>query len=145
MKTRYDLPCNIAQTLNIIGDRWTLLIIHELMIGHTTFSVIKENLTGLSSKLLSERLKHLEEAGLVHSILYSDHPPRYAYQLTASGMALEPVFQSFIIWGQQHLPHCYKQLVHTTCGHAVTQVCYCPNCKTETDNVKAVAVATNLA
>ena len=52
MKTRYDLPCNIAQTLNVIGDRWTLLIIHELLIGETNFNDIKLKLPGLISKFI---------------------------------------------------------------------------------------------
>ena len=87
MKERYDLSCNIAQSLNIIGDRWTLLILHELLVGRETFSEIKHHLKGISSKLLSDRLKYLEEAGLLESTLYSAHPPRYRYRLTDSGRA----------------------------------------------------------
>ncbi|GAK08047.1 transcriptional regulator, HxlR family [Geomicrobium sp. JCM 19038] len=58
MKERYPLPCNIAQTLNIVGDRWTLLIIHEILVGNTTFNDIKHNLETISANLLSTRLKH---------------------------------------------------------------------------------------
>ncbi|MFY3793487.1 winged helix-turn-helix transcriptional regulator [Ureibacillus sp. MALMAid1270] len=111
MKTRYDLRCNIAQTLNIIGDRWTLLILHELLTGKTYFNDIKINLPGLSANLLSERLKTLEESGLVNSELYSAHPPRYSYSLTEKGKALEMVFNSIIIWGSEHLQPCYKEIV----------------------------------
>ena len=140
MKTRYDLPCNIAQTLNLIGDRWTLLIIHELMIGHHTFSEIKNNLKGLSSKLLSERLKYLEDAGMLTVSLYSSHPPRYDYKLTESGQSLETVFHALLLWGQQHLPKCYKKLVHHECGHEVRLVCYCDECQKVAENVKAVEI-----
>lgn len=111
MKTRYDLPCNIAQTLNILGDRWTLLIIHELMIGETNFNDIKEKLPGLSANVLSSRLKELEEAGIVYSDLYVKHPPRYRYLLTESGQALEHVFNAMILWGTDHLEKCYKEIV----------------------------------
>lgn len=111
MKIRYDLPCNIAQTLNIIGDRWTLLIIHELLIGVTNFNEIKQNLPGLSANVLSARLRSLEDAGLVLSELYSSHPPRYQYTLSESGRALEHVFHAMIIWGTKHLQPCYKEIV----------------------------------
>ena len=103
MKSRYDLPCNIAQSLNIIGDRWTLLIIHEIFIGHTLFSEIKNGLTGISSNLLADRLKYLEEEGLIQSELYSRPPPRYRYTLTKSGEDLEHVFNALILWGHDHL------------------------------------------
>ena len=119
MKTRYDLPCNIAQTLNIIGDRWTLLILHELLIGETNYNDIKIKLPGLSANLLSARLKDLEEAGLVASELYSAHPPRYAYKLTESGQALETVFNAIILWGADHLQTCYKEIVDAESGERV--------------------------
>lgn len=119
MKTRYDLQCNIAQTLNIIGDRWTLLILHELLIGETQFNDIKLKLPGLSANLLSTRLKDLEEAGLIISELYSVHPPRYAYKLTESGKALDNVFNAMIIWGADHLQTCYKEIVDPSTGERV--------------------------
>ena len=111
MKTRYDLPCNIAQTLNILGDRWTLLIVHELLIGVTNFNDIKDKLPGLSSNLLSSRLSELEDAGIVYSELYVKHPPRYRYLLTESGQALEHVYNAMILWGTEHLEKCYKEIV----------------------------------
>ena len=71
MKVRYNLPCNIAQSLNIIGDRWSLLIIHEIFNGQNQFNEIKKAVPGISSNLLSERLKYLEKQGLIQSALYS--------------------------------------------------------------------------
>ncbi|WP_409300099.1 winged helix-turn-helix transcriptional regulator [Peribacillus sp. SCS-155] len=140
MKDRYNLPCNIAQSLNIIGDRWTLLIIHEILIGHTTFNEIKKGLDGLSSNLLSDRLKHLEENGLVVSELYSTHPPRYRYELTESGRALEHVFNSLILWGQNHLKKCYKKLIHQPCGHEVEISYYCPCCEKNVDDLEVLVL-----
>ncbi|MEJ8545205.1 winged helix-turn-helix transcriptional regulator [Brevibacillus borstelensis] len=138
MKDRYDLPCNIAQSLNIIGDRWTLLIIHEVLIGHTTFNEIKKSLSGISSKLLSERLKYLEEQGLIESTLYSEHPPRYRYTITESGRDLEGVFHALVLWGRRHLQKCYKKLVHRSCQHEVKLAYYCPHCDANTEDVAVV-------
>ncbi|BDG47740.1 MULTISPECIES: helix-turn-helix domain-containing protein [Parageobacillus] len=140
MKERYDLPCNIAQSLNIIGDRWTLLIIHEILLGHTTFNEIRKALKGISSNLLSDRLKYLEETGLVTSTLYSEHPPRYKYMLTKSGKDLEMVFNALILWGRKHLKKCYKKLVHKSCGHEVEISYYCPQCKTNVEDLAVVEV-----
>jgi DNA-binding HxlR family transcriptional regulator len=119
MKPRYNLPCNIAQSLNIIGDRWTLLVIHEILNGNNLFNEIKKALDGISSNLLSERLKYLEEEGLVSAQLYSHHPPRYRYTLTKSGENLEHVFNSLIIWGSSNLKKCYKKLIDPTTGEEV--------------------------
>ncbi|GAK05058.1 transcriptional regulator, HxlR family [Geomicrobium sp. JCM 19037] len=120
MKERYPLPCNIAQTLNIVGDRWTLLIIHEILIGNKTFNDIKHNLETVSANLLSTRLKTLEAEGMVTSELYSKHPPRYQYALTEKGRALEPVFHAFLLWGRDHLDKCYKKLVDEQTGQEVS-------------------------
>ena len=85
MKNLYNLPCSIAQALNIIGDKWTLLIIRQLMLGYDTYSSIQERLEGIPSNLLSNRLKALEQDGLITAKLYQSHPPRYRYLLTESG------------------------------------------------------------
>lgn len=139
-KDRYDLPCNIAQTLNLIGDRWTMLIIHEILVGQTTFNEIKKALKGLSSKLLSDRLKHLEESGLIVSDLYSEHPPRYRYTLTDSGQELESVFHAMIHWGSRNLDKCYKKLTHASCGHEVDLAYYCPHCEKNVQDLKAAPI-----
>lgn len=140
MKPRYDIPCNIAQSLNIIGDRWTLLIIHEILIGHTLFSEIKSGLTGISSNLLSDRLKHLEEEGLIKSELYSKHPPRYRYTLTESGAELEHVFNALILWGRDHLKRCYKKLIDPRTGNEVEIAYYVKNTGERVYEVEAIPV-----
>ncbi|WP_174616087.1 winged helix-turn-helix transcriptional regulator [Virgibacillus ihumii] len=140
MKATYDLPCNIAQTLNIIGDRWTLLVVHEILIGNTTFNEIKNNLEGISSNLLSDRLKYLESCGLIATSLYSHHPPRYQYTLTESGRDLEDVFNAIILWGRSHLEKCYKKLIHQKCNHEVNITYYCPHCKENVDDVSVAEV-----
>ncbi|HHT96788.1 MAG TPA: helix-turn-helix transcriptional regulator [Clostridiales bacterium] len=131
MKNPYEIPCNIAQTLNIIGDKWTLLILRQIMKGKYTFKEILDGLDKIPTNLLSNRLKSLEADGIVVTKLYSKHPPRYEYNLTESGMDLVDVFNSLIIWGEKHLEKCYKQLNHIECGNKIIHSYYCPTCDME--------------
>ena len=133
------MSCNIAQTLNIVGDRWSLLIIHELLVGHSTFKELQSNLQGIPTNLLSDRLKRLENDRLIVSSLYQSHPPRYQYQLTDSGIDLQDVLNSFIIWGSKHLDQPYKQLNHNTCGQPVEINYYCKKCNTNVDKEECSA------
>lgn len=144
MKSRYNIPCNIAQSLNIIGDRWSLLIVHEILNGNTLFNEIKKALPGIAPNLLSERLKYLEAEGLISVELYSEHPPRYRYTLTKSGEELEHVFNALIIWGSNNLQKCYKKLIDPTTGDEV-EVSYI-NKKTgeHVDHVEVVAIQEEL-
>jgi DNA-binding HxlR family transcriptional regulator len=128
MKNQYNLPCNIAQTLNIIGDKWTLLIIRQIMNGNNTYKHMQEKLDGIPSNLLSERLKSLENDELISARIYQNHPPRYEYILTNRGEELEDVFNSIIIWGEKNLKKCYKELRHNECGHKIEHQYYCPQC-----------------
>lgn len=141
MKHLYNLPCNIAQTLNIIGDKWTLLILRQIMKGRNTYKEMQEGLEGIPSNLLSERLKGLEADGLITAELYQSHPPRYRYLLTESGKDLNDIFYALIMWGERHLDVCYKQLNHTTCGHKIKHQYYCPHCGqiVETDDITVSA------
>lgn len=131
MKNQYNLPCNIAQTLNIIGDKWSLLILHQLLIGHDTYKEMQDNLEGVPSNLLSERLKSMEADELIERELYQTHPPRYKYSLTEKGYNLEDVFNSLILWGEKHLAKCYKKLVHRECRQGIVHRYYCSHCNKE--------------
>ncbi len=133
MKNHYHLPCNIAQTLNIIGDKWTLLILRQITLGHTTYKALQENLEGIPSNLLASRLRSLENDQLIISALYQTHPPRYHYMLTQSGIDLGDVFNSIILWGAKNLDKCYKELIHTACDHKIELHYYCPYCNTVID------------
>lgn len=128
MKNNYSLPCNIAQTLNLIGDRWTLLILHQLMQGHDTFKELQDSLNKIPTNLLSDRLKSLEADQLITAKLYQSHPPRYRYELTGGGTDLADIFNSLMLWGERNLDKCHKRLTHTECGHSVELQYYCAEC-----------------
>ncbi|WP_428911441.1 winged helix-turn-helix transcriptional regulator [Niallia sp. Krafla_26] len=140
MKTTYNIPCNIAQSLNIIGDRWTLLIVHEILNGNYLFNEIKKALPGISSNLLSDRLRYLEEEGVITTELYSEHPPRYRYTLTKSGQELEHVFNTLIIWGSNHLQKCYKKLIDRETGDEVEIAYINTNTGKIVDQIEVVSV-----
>jgi DNA-binding HxlR family transcriptional regulator len=96
----YDQYCSVARALDVVGDRWTLLIVRELLLqGPCRFTDLKNGLPGVAANLLSARLKELEDAGLISR---DDAPPPVAtalYALTESGLALEPVLKALGLWG----------------------------------------------
>jgi len=143
MKNQYNLPCNIAQTLNIIGDKWSLLILHQLLIGHETYKEMQDNLDGIPTNLLSERLKSMEADDLIEKELYQSHPPRYKYSLTEKGYDLEDVFNSLILWGERHLNICYKKLVHKDCNHGIEHRYYCSHCEKIVDISEIIVLKPN--
>ena len=103
MATQYAKWCPVARTLNLVGERWTLLIVRDLLLSDTRrFADLMESVEGIGPGVLSARLKHLESAGLVESRLYSRHPPRAEYALTAKGRALGPVVLALKSFGEQH-------------------------------------------
>jgi DNA-binding HxlR family transcriptional regulator len=103
MSTPYDRTCPVARTLEIIGDRWTILIIRDLLRkGPLKFLDLESSLQGISPNTLSARLKTLEEADLVERRFYEQHPPRAEYLLTAKGRELGPVLRALKDWGLKH-------------------------------------------
>src|SRR5258708_40378693 len=91
----YDLNCPVARTLAIIGERWTVLIMRDLLMeGPRKFQDLEAALSGISPTTLSARLKTLEEHGIVARRFYSDHPPRAEYALTDKGRALGPALKA---------------------------------------------------
>lgn len=105
MKQSRRSPCPIACSLDLIGDRWTLLIIRDMMFFHKQrFEEFLESPEGISTNVLTNRLKSLEEMGLVEKKPYSKHPRRMNYQLTPEGKSLRPVLKVMIAWGLKHIP-----------------------------------------
>lgn len=103
MAKSYQQFCPIALTLDVIGERWTMLIIRDLYFGRSRFNDLLASSPGMSTKILSERLKLLEQHGLVRREVYSEHPLRAEYHLTDKGMSLEPVLNAIGMWGGQNL------------------------------------------
>ena len=129
MRKKYEIPCNIAQTLNIIGDRWTLLIVHEIFLGKKTYKELEEKLTGIATNLLSSRLKELEENGIIKAEVYQERPLRYCYSITDKGKGLREVFNAIILWGHEHLEVCFKKIVDKNTGDEVELRYYNPKTK----------------
>jgi len=101
----YDMRCPIARTLDIVGERWTILILRDLLLeGPRKFQDFQQSLAGISPNTLSARLKRLEESGVVERRFYEQHPPRAEYLLTAKGRALGPVLKALLDWGRSHTP-----------------------------------------
>jgi DNA-binding HxlR family transcriptional regulator len=97
--------CPIACSLDLIGDRWTLLIIRDMMFfKKQRFEEFLESSEGISTNILTSRLKSLEEMGLVEKQPYSNHSRRMNYQLTERGKSLRPVLKAMIAWGLKHIP-----------------------------------------
>jgi DNA-binding HxlR family transcriptional regulator len=94
-------PCPIAAALELVGERWALLIVRELMLGKTRFEDIVRG-TGAPRDRVAARLKMLEEAGVIERVRYRTAPPRFEYQLTDSGRALLPVLDALMAWGLDH-------------------------------------------
>jgi len=99
----YNHPCLIAQTLDVLGDRWTLLILRDLMSGLHRYTDILDNCGGMSPNVLSDRLKRLEADGLVSRVYYRELPPRVEYSLTEKGWAVRPILLSLLDFGRHHL------------------------------------------
>jgi DNA-binding HxlR family transcriptional regulator len=122
-----NMRCPIASTLDVVGDRWTLLIVRDLLRGRTRFSDLRESVEGIPGSILSDRLKLLEREGIVHKRFYSQHPPRAEYHLTGKGHELGVVVGALAAWGERHAEH-DLQLVDQECGHGLTVVYHCPTC-----------------
>jgi DNA-binding HxlR family transcriptional regulator len=95
--------CPIADAVELIGDRWSLLVIREIGFGVRRFTDIQRN-TGAPREMLTARLRKLEDSGVIIRQQYSERPPRYDYTLTEVGQALVPVLRSLRQWGEKYAP-----------------------------------------
>jgi DNA-binding HxlR family transcriptional regulator len=110
-----------------VGDRWTLLVVEALLAGPRRFNQLLEELPGIASNVLSQRLKALEGWGLVVSQPYSRRPPRVAYQLSAGGRELAGALRLLAHWGAQRSGD-GEALQHLECGTQLETRWYCPTC-----------------
>lgn len=103
MPGRYPQSCALARATEVLGERWTLLIIRELLLSPRRFTDIKERLRGVSTSVLAERLARLEQSGVVRRSVLAPPAASSVYELTASGRALRPAVYAMIRWGAQYL------------------------------------------
>jgi len=95
--------CPIACILDILGDKWTLLVIRDLFLGKRTYNEFLQSPEGIPTNILAERLKRLHRAKVIEKKEYQPRPARYHYQLTAMGKDLWPVLQEMMQWGCRHI------------------------------------------
>src|SRR3954463_16686741 len=91
--------CPVSRTLDVLGDRWSLLVVRDLMRGKKRFAEFLESKEGIPTNTLAERLQRLVRAGIVESHRYSDHPPRVESLLTKKGEDLGPITRAMVDWG----------------------------------------------
>ncbi|MEM9562201.1 MAG: helix-turn-helix domain-containing protein [Actinomycetota bacterium] len=121
--------CSIAATLDVIGDRWSLLILRDVFRGARRFSEIQGDL-GIAKNLLSDRLSKLVDHEILERVPYHDRPVRYEYRLTAKGADLSTALIALMGWGDRWYATGGAPivLVHETCGHPLEQAVRCPHC-----------------
>jgi len=97
-------PCAIANSLDIVGDKWSLLVVRDLLHGKRTYGELVDSPERIPTNILADRLKRLEAAGIVSGTPYQERPVRYAYALTPKGKDLGGVLLAFVRWGKRHIP-----------------------------------------
>src|ERR1700733_279844 len=95
--------CSIAATLDVIGERWSLLIIRDILLGVRRFDTLQKEL-GVARNVLQTRLERLIEQGVIERLLYQERPKRYEYRLTEKGLDLWPTIVALLQWGDKHGP-----------------------------------------
>ena len=97
------LPCcPVETTLLLIGDKWKVMILRDLMTGTKRFGALRRSIPAISQKLLTQQLRAMEADGLVHREVYAEVPPRVEYSLTETGESLRPVLDAMSVWGRQY-------------------------------------------
>ncbi|MET0957491.1 MAG: helix-turn-helix domain-containing protein [Solirubrobacterales bacterium] len=130
LNREYGQVCSIARTLEVLGERWTILVIRDVFNGKRRFDQIQENL-GVARNVLSNRLARLVEEGILEKRAYQERPARYEYFLTRQGLDLWPVMIGLLHWGDRYLaePDGPPMLIrHKACGGAVDDRGYCERC-----------------
>lgn len=96
--------CAVANSLDIVGDKWSLLVVRDLYFGKRTYKELADSPERIPTNILADRLKRLEAAGIVTGTPYQERPVRYAYALTPKGRDLGEVLRAFVHWGKRHIP-----------------------------------------
>jgi DNA-binding HxlR family transcriptional regulator len=122
--------CSVARTLEIIGERWTLLVLREAFLGVRRFDELQRN-TGVARNILAARLRKLVESRILERRQYQDRPPRFEYRLTERGLDLYPAIVALLQWGDRHAASPAGRpvvLEHKGCGEDSAPRLVCPEC-----------------
>lgn len=125
-----EMSCSVARTLDVVGERWTALIVRDILFGVSRFEAIRRNL-GISRKVLSERLTELAEHGVIERVAYQEHPLRHDYVLTEKGLDLAYVLLAMKAWGDRWAPGedgPPMVLRHERCGAVADVLPACSSC-----------------
>ncbi len=134
--------CSIAKTLEVVGERWTLLIVRDVMLGNRRFDELQRSL-GVARNVLSARLQRLVEEDILERRLYQESPERHEYFLTEKGLDLWPALIALLGWGDRHTeyPEGRPMLIaHKECGGPVSDRGVCERCGETLDARDAMAV-----
>lgn len=102
-KTEKELPaCPVETTLTLIGDKWKVLILRDLLTGTKRFGELKKSVGNVSQKVLTAQLRGMEESGLLTRTVYAEVPPRVEYTLTDLGESLKPILDAMLNWGEKY-------------------------------------------
>ena len=123
------LQCSIAQTLELVGEWWTLLVLRNISFGQRRFEAIQADL-GIARNVLSDRLSMLVEHGILEKVMYQEHPQRFEYRPTDKGRDLIGVLLALMAWGDKWAAPDGKPMLvtHTDCGHETTPTVACSHC-----------------
>lgn len=103
MQTVKELPaCPVETTLMLIGDKWKVLILRDLMLGTKRFGELKKSIGSVSQKVLTAQLRAMEDSGLLTRTVYAEVPPRVEYTLTELGQSLRPILDAMWNWGEEY-------------------------------------------
>jgi DNA-binding HxlR family transcriptional regulator len=124
------VPCSVARTLSVIGDRWTLLVLRDAFLRVRRFEDFQRRL-GVTRHLLAGRLRKLVDRGILEKVRYQEKPARFEYRLTEKGRDLYPVIVSLLRWGDRWMVDEAGpplKLVHKKCGRRMHPTLACPDC-----------------
>jgi DNA-binding HxlR family transcriptional regulator len=124
-----DQVCSIARTLELIGERWTILIVRDAFLGVRRFDELQRSL-GIARNVLQNRLERLVDHGILERVRYQERPERFEYRLTQKGLDLWPVLISLISWGDRHAAPDGPPVIieHRDCGGPVNDRRICEKC-----------------
>jgi DNA-binding HxlR family transcriptional regulator len=118
----------LADALASVGDRWTLLVVASMLDGPRRFGDLQRELPGIAPNVLTQRLRHLEQQGLVVAAPYCERPPRFVYELTAAGRGLAGALRLLSDWGARYREGAETPR-HHACGTPMEARWYCPTCE----------------